>query len=83
MTLTGALTAFEICTASRTKWLSKTARRPKPPPNNVVWTLTCSGLSPAACAAAMRSTVWNCVPVQTSQRSGRTSATQLSGSIVA
>ena len=30
-----------------------------------------------------RSPVWNCVPAQTSQPSGRTSATQFSGSIVA
>ena len=43
--------------------------------------LTCSGLSPATLRRGARSTVWNCVPVQTSQLSGRTSATQLSGSI--
>ncbi len=34
---------------------------------------TCSGFRPAAVAALARSTVWNCVPVQMSQRSSRQS----------
>ena len=83
MTLTGAFTDLAISTASRMKSDLGVARRPKPPPRRVVWIWTCSGLSPATSAAAARSMVWNWVPVQISQESGRRSTTQLSGSIIA
>jgi hypothetical protein len=64
--LTGIFEALATWTASLTKSLSNVARRPKPPPRNVVWILTCSGFSPAILAAFAWSPVWNCVPVQTS-----------------
>src|SRR2546422_8956650 len=47
-TFTGFLMALEICTASWTKWLSGTARRPNPPPQSIVFNFTCSGLRPVS-----------------------------------
>ena len=46
-----------------------------------MWIATCSGRRPAARAAFAWSTVWNCVPVQISQRSGASRTRQLRGSI--
>ena len=48
-------TAFEASTAAGMKSTSR--RRPNPPPSRVVWTLTCSGVSPAAAAAALARSV--------------------------
>src|SRR6266404_5084992 len=82
-TLTGALATLATLTASMTKSEAGFARRPKPPPRSVVLILTFSGGRPAVLAALARSTVSNCVPVQSSQLSARKSTTQLSGSIMA
>ena len=45
--LTGMPAALATCTASTTKSEVGVARRPKPPPRNMVWICTCSGLSPS------------------------------------
>src|ERR1700693_2088421 len=82
-TFTGTLASFATCTASTTKSEAGFARRPNPPPNNVVLIFTFSGESPAAFAAFARSTVSNCVPVQISQLSSLRSTTQFNGSIIA
>ena len=50
MTFTGALTAFEVSTASVTK--SGSPRRPNPPPSSVVTTSTRSTGTPASFAAS-------------------------------
>src|ERR1035438_7337519 len=80
---TGTLASFATCTASTTKSEAGLARRPNPPPSNVVWIFTFSGESPAAFAAFARSTVSNCVPVHISQLSSLRSTTQFNGSIMA
>ena len=80
-TFTGTPAALATWTASPTKSEAGLARRPKPPPRNAVWMVTCSGLTPAICAAAPWSTVWNWVPVQISQRPLSSLTVQLSGSI--
>src|SRR3984893_862746 len=82
-TFTGALATLATCTASTTKSEAGFARRPNPPPNNVVLIFTFSGKSPAAFAAFARSIVSNCVPVQISQLSSLRSTTQFNGSIIA
>src|SRR6202043_2911698 len=82
-TFTGALATLATCTASTTKSEAGFARRPNPPPNNVVLIFTFSGESPAAFAAFARSTVSNCVPVHISQLSSLRSTTQFNGSIIA
>ena len=50
-TLTGTLAALATITASDTKSDTGLARRPKPPPRNVVWIVTLSGVVPAIMAA--------------------------------
>ncbi len=80
-TWTGAPRSREISTASRTKSVSE--RRPKPPPMRVEWTRTDSTGTPAASAAASWVPPAACVGAHTSTPSGRTSAVQFMGSMVA
>ena len=82
-TLIGAAppAAFATWTASETKSLVGVARRPNPPPRNIVWIFTCSGFNPAIFAVTVWSMVWNCVPVQTSAPSAPIRTVQLSGSM--
>jgi len=76
--LTGARTARDASTASMTK--SDRPRRPNPPPSSVTLTITAEGSSPSAFAIASCAPFGFCVPAQTSQRPGFTSATALIGS---
>ena len=78
---TGTRAALATCTASLTKSEEGVARRPNPPPRNCVWMETFSGGTPAILAADIWSMVWNCVPVQISQRPPSSFTVQLSGSI--
>ena len=78
---TGTPAALATCTASLTKSDAGVARRPNPPPRNSVWMDTFAGGTPAIFAADIWSMVWNCVPVQISQRSPSIFTEQLSGSI--
>src|SRR6267142_697329 len=80
-TFTGIPAAFATCTASATKSDRGFARLPNPPPRKAVWMVTCSGGTPAIFAAMVWSLVWNCVPVQISQRFPSSFTVQLSGSI--
>ena len=74
-------TAFATWTASETKSLVGVARRPNPPPRNMVWIFTCSGFKPVIFAVTDWSMVWNWVPVHTSAPSGAIRTVQLRGSI--
>jgi hypothetical protein len=78
---TGASAPLATWTASAVKSLSGLARRPNPPPRNVVWMWTFSGARPQISAATPWSPPWNWVPVQTSQRSFSIRTVALSGSI--
>src|SRR3974390_2658159 len=80
-TLTGADTAFDTCTAAITKSCAK--RRPKPPPSNVVVTLTFSGGTPTTFAITMRFTPAAWVGAQMSTPDGVTDAVQFIGSMQA
>ena len=81
ITFTGAATAFETRTASETK--SGSSRRPKPPPENVVWMRTFSLANPVTSAATRWASPWFCVGAHTSTPSARTCAVQFIGSMVA
>src|SRR5437763_6093395 len=70
-----------MLTASTTKSEVGTARRPKPPPAIIVFSVTCSGFRPAVVAAAAWSPVWNCEPTHSVQWSSLKSTVQLIGSI--
>ena len=77
--LIGMPAAFDTSTASSTKSVSP--RRPKPPPTNVVTTVTASSGRPAIFAAIFCESVCACVGVQSVTPSARTSAVVFIGSI--
>ena len=80
-TCTGPPAALETATASSTK--SVMARRPKPPPRSVVWSVICSGLKPMTRSSAATAIDWPWVGAQISTVRPRTWAVQFIGSMVA
>src|SRR5450432_2184450 len=81
ISLTGRFTCLEICAACAQA--SPTARRPKPPPHSVTWTVTSSMSMPSALATNACATVGLCDGAQISQRSPVTLAVAFCGSSVA